>query len=152
MEYAQEIAPSASESIDTPGTPGRVSQAASRSHATLVLQEGDGHCSCGGSGNPDGPQTASYPPVYAVGRIEWRFPTASIEKEFAQATGRVETTGLTDRQGAARGLVPAPTPLSRPPTLLGAHHCRLGDVHFSAPRSGRLRLTRRSSAPGSLAC
>ena len=61
-------------------------------------QEGDGHCSCGGSGNLDGPQTASYPPVYAVGRIEWRFPTASIEKEFAQATGRVETTGLTDRQ------------------------------------------------------
>ena len=98
MEYAQEIAPSASESVDTPGTPGRVSQAASRSHATLVLQEGDGHCSCGGSGNPDGPQTASYPPVYAVGRIEWRFPTASIEKEFAQATGRVETTGMTDRQ------------------------------------------------------
>ena len=38
------------------------------------------------------------PSVYAVGRIEWRFPTASIEKEFAQATGRVETTGLTDRQ------------------------------------------------------
>ncbi|MGA7414498.1 MAG: hypothetical protein WBW33_28775 [Bryobacteraceae bacterium] len=36
--------------------------------------------------------------VYAVGRIEPRFPRLSVEKEFAQATGRAETTGLTDRQ------------------------------------------------------
>jgi hypothetical protein len=36
--------------------------------------------------------------VYAVGRIEPRFPTLSVEKEFAQATGRAETVGLSDRQ------------------------------------------------------
>jgi hypothetical protein len=36
--------------------------------------------------------------VYALGRIEPRFPTLSIEKEMAQATGRAETAGLTDRQ------------------------------------------------------
>src|SRR5512147_793779 len=36
--------------------------------------------------------------VYALGRIEPRFPSLSIEKEFAQATGRAETAGLTDRQ------------------------------------------------------
>jgi hypothetical protein len=36
--------------------------------------------------------------VYATGRIEPRFPTLSAEKEFAQATGRAETAGLTDRQ------------------------------------------------------
>lgn len=36
--------------------------------------------------------------VYALGRIEARFPTLSVEKEFAQATGRADTTGLTDRQ------------------------------------------------------
>ena len=36
--------------------------------------------------------------VYAIGRIEPRFPTLSVEKEFAQATGRAETAGLTDRQ------------------------------------------------------
>jgi hypothetical protein len=36
--------------------------------------------------------------VYAIGRIEPRFPTLSAEKEFAQATGRAETAGLTDRQ------------------------------------------------------
>jgi hypothetical protein len=36
--------------------------------------------------------------VYAIGRIEPRFPSPSVEKEFAQATGRAETAGLTDRQ------------------------------------------------------
>src|SRR6516225_4328977 len=36
--------------------------------------------------------------VYAIGRIEPRFPRPSVEKEFAQATGKAETAGLTDRQ------------------------------------------------------
>jgi hypothetical protein len=36
--------------------------------------------------------------VYAIGRIEPRFPLPSVEKEFAQATGRAETARLTDRQ------------------------------------------------------
>jgi hypothetical protein len=45
--------------------------------------------------------TASPPSyVYAIGRIEPRFPQLSIEKEFAQATGRAETGRLTDRQAA----------------------------------------------------
>ena len=39
---------------------------------------------------------ASY--VYAIGRIEARFPRLSVEKEFAQATGRAETAGQTDQQ------------------------------------------------------
>jgi hypothetical protein len=38
------------------------------------------------------------PWVYALGRIEPRFPRLSVEKEFAQATGRADTNGLTDRQ------------------------------------------------------
>jgi hypothetical protein len=45
---------------------------------------------------PVGPEARSY--VYALGRIEARFPRLSVEKEFLQATGRVETKGLTDRQ------------------------------------------------------
>jgi hypothetical protein len=45
---------------------------------------------------------ASY--VYALGRIEPRFPRLSIEKEFAQATGRAETVNLTDRQALRRVL------------------------------------------------
>jgi hypothetical protein len=36
--------------------------------------------------------------VYALGRIEARFPTLSVEKEFAHATGKAETSGLTDRK------------------------------------------------------
>jgi len=40
--------------------------------------------------------TKSY--VYALGRVEARFPSIGIEKEFAQATGRTETAGLTDRE------------------------------------------------------
>ena len=39
---------------------------------------------------------ASY--VYSLGKIEPRFPRLSVEKEFAQATGRAETVNLTDRQ------------------------------------------------------
>ena len=36
--------------------------------------------------------------IYALGRITPRFPSLAVEKEFAQVTGRTETTGLTDRQ------------------------------------------------------
>jgi hypothetical protein len=36
--------------------------------------------------------------IYAIGRIEPRFPKVSVEKEFAQALGRDKAAGLTDRQ------------------------------------------------------
>jgi len=36
--------------------------------------------------------------VYALGRIEARFPNLAAEKEFAQATGRADTAGKTDQQ------------------------------------------------------
>jgi hypothetical protein len=36
--------------------------------------------------------------VYAIGRIEARFPRLSVEKEFAQATGRAQTANQTDQQ------------------------------------------------------
>src|SRR5947209_6948391 len=45
---------------------------------------------------PAGMATPSY--VYALGSVVPRFPSLAVEKEFAQATGRAETTGLTDRQ------------------------------------------------------
>ncbi len=43
---------------------------------------------------------AAAPPsyIYAIGRIEPRFPRPSVEKEFAQVVGRDKTSGLTDRQ------------------------------------------------------
>lgn len=40
--------------------------------------------------------TTSY--VFALGRVEPRFPSLAVEKEFAQVTGRTDTSGLTDRQ------------------------------------------------------
>jgi hypothetical protein len=48
---------------------------------------------CGGAKNP---LPASH--VYAIGRIVARFPRLSVEKEFAQAAGRADTAGQTDRQ------------------------------------------------------
>jgi hypothetical protein len=40
----------------------------------------------------------SYANVYALGKVEPRFPSLSIEKEFAQVAGRTHTSGLTDGQ------------------------------------------------------
>ncbi|MGN9806776.1 hypothetical protein [Micromonospora sp. L32] len=63
---------------------------------------GHGCTSCGGGEaayeRPGGRGRIPAPYVYALGRIEARFPSLAIEKEFAQATGRAETANLTDRQ------------------------------------------------------
>jgi hypothetical protein len=74
---------------------------APQTHAPLTLQVAGGPCAtCGGAGvpNPNGGEMATYPYVYALGRVEPRFPSLALEKELAQATGRAETAGLTDRQ------------------------------------------------------
>ena len=65
---------------------------------TIAPQAGSGTCACGGSAglSPNGTETTSY--VYAIGRVEARFPNLATEKEFAQATGRTETAGKTDQQ------------------------------------------------------
>ncbi|SFM77445.1 hypothetical protein [Nitrosomonas communis] len=58
---------------------------------------GGGTCSCGGEVElTAGSSMVSY--VYAIGRVEARFPNLSAEKEFAQATGRADTAGKTDQQ------------------------------------------------------
>jgi hypothetical protein len=36
--------------------------------------------------------------VYALGRVDARFPSVALEKEFIQVTGRTDTAGQTDRQ------------------------------------------------------
>ena len=58
---------------------------------------GTGPASNGGSAT-----TPKY--IYAIGRIEPRFPRQSVEKEFVQATGRAATAGLTDRQAVQKVL------------------------------------------------
>lgn len=55
---------------------------------------------CGAAAAYDGNGTAAPSYVFAIGRVEMRFPTLAVEKEFAQATGRVDTKGLTDRAAA----------------------------------------------------
>jgi hypothetical protein len=61
---------------------------------------------CGASTqlNPDNNTMTASAYVYALGRIEPRFPSLAVEKEFAQATGRAETAGLTDRQAVQQVL------------------------------------------------
>lgn len=49
---------------------------------------------------PGPPPTVTAQFVYAIGRIEARFPSLGVEKEFAQATGRADSAGLTDRETA----------------------------------------------------
>ena len=51
---------------------------------------------CPTCGNGESAMLTSY--IYAIGRIEARFPRVSAEKEFAQATGRGVNAGKTDQQ------------------------------------------------------
>jgi hypothetical protein len=59
---------------------------------TLPAKEAPCPTCAGGAGS----MPMSY--VYALGRVEPRFRSLALEKEFAQATGRGDTAGLTDRQ------------------------------------------------------
>ena len=53
-------------------------------------------CGCGEDAKAKGTNAPQY--VYALGKIDPRFRSMAVEREFAQATGRAETTGLTDQQ------------------------------------------------------
>src|SRR5882724_2937876 len=64
--------------------------------------------SCGAAADSNGNGLAAPSYVFAIGRVEMRFPTLAIAKEFAQATGRANTKGLTDR-AAAHAVLSEPT-------------------------------------------
>src|SRR5437773_1808320 len=54
---------------------------------------------CQGAPEPNSDvQDTSPSYVYALGRVEARFPRVSLEKEFAQAAGRAANNGQTDRE------------------------------------------------------
>jgi PatG Domain len=82
-----EVAPVPVDDPDARWVPARSDGSVAAAHAS------NGGCGCGGGGASE---SNSY--VYAVGRIEPRFPTKSLEKELAQATTRTPTSGLSDRQ------------------------------------------------------
>jgi hypothetical protein len=69
----------------------------SRPRAAVSPQEETAPCpTCGTGMAPNGGGAPSY--IYALGRIEARFPSAGVEKEFAQATARAKTSSQTDRE------------------------------------------------------
>jgi PatG C-terminal len=93
MNQAEDMEQSANQLVEKDTEPISMPFPESPTGRMLIPQTGNGECSCGGM--------ASSTPlsfVYAIGKIEPRFPSASVEKEFAQATGRAETVGLTDRE------------------------------------------------------
>jgi PatG Domain len=69
-----------------------------RPDAIVSPQGGGGACSCGGVSMNLNNGTGSPSFVYAIGRVEARFPNLAAEKEFVQATGRADTAGKTDQQ------------------------------------------------------
>lgn len=80
---------------DASGQPTPASSSETR--ATPVTPEAEGaSCGCGAGAGTNGATTVSY--IYAIGRIEARFPTLGVEKEFMQAAGRTDNAGRTDRQ------------------------------------------------------
>jgi hypothetical protein len=81
--------------IDMNNSPAIAPSSKNFTNASLIPQSGSETCAtCGGGSSNTAPP--SY--VYALGKVEWRFPKQSVEKEFAQATGRTETAGQTDRE------------------------------------------------------
>ena len=95
------------EIIEQPANQPVVSNGTQTSVMSLERNVGPAHspvtpatcASCGAAAlepNGNGLATPSY--VFAIGRVEMRFPTLAVEKEFAQAAGRADTKGLTDRK------------------------------------------------------
>ena len=101
MEQPEVPEQSASHNANVASAPIRAASPAGRGSTTLAPQQGSGSCpTCGGGMGADVNGTAMSVPsyVYALGRVEVRFPSLALEKEFAQATARADVAGLTDRQ------------------------------------------------------
>jgi len=85
---------SSDQRVGASGTPTPVSSSEyNRPAASLAPQQQFAAGPC-----PTGASMPAYAFVYALGRIEPRFPSPGVEKEFAQVTGRAETKGKTDRE------------------------------------------------------
>jgi hypothetical protein len=94
MENAGATEPSATVSAGGSDTRGPATSTA----GPAVSSVGPQLCPTCGNSLSNGVTAATPSYIYAIGRIEPRFARPSVEREFAQATGRADTTGLTDRQ------------------------------------------------------
>jgi PatG Domain len=72
-------------------------------HATTP-PGGQHTCDCPSCAAARGSGASAQNFVYAIGRVETRFPRVSVEKELAQAIGRTDSASLTDRQVLAKVL------------------------------------------------
>jgi len=91
------------ESVRKSDRPGAAPHPETRTSTAISPQAGAGGCGCQGAGGtslngPNGNGDVMNTFVYAIGRVEARFPNLAAEKEFAQATGRADTAGKTDQQ------------------------------------------------------
>jgi hypothetical protein len=79
--------------------------ASSRSPGIIPSQATAGTCTtCGSQSAPSSGNSTTYPYVYAIGGVQHSFPSLGDEKEFAQVTGRSDTTGMTDQQARYQAL------------------------------------------------
>lgn len=97
-EQTQTLNPQTSASNEANDMPAGARQRETPANNPLAPQSGNGSCGCGSTpdSGPNGGPAVSF--VYAIGRVEARFPNLSAEKEFAQAGGRTDTAGKTDQQ------------------------------------------------------
>ena len=99
MEQPQGKEVSTNTSASGNDTPAPVASAARPAVSSLAPQP----CpTCGAAPATNGGLVATPSYVYAIGRIEPRFPRLSVEKELAQVTGQADAAGLTDRQALQR--------------------------------------------------
>jgi PatG Domain len=88
--------------LDTEDRPARLEETANIAMVTPAQGDALGSQPTSAPSCPTCAGTSAAMPVsyvYVIGdQIEGRFPLLSVEKEFAQATGRTETAGQTDQQ------------------------------------------------------
>src|SRR5262245_35281128 len=108
--HEQQLMEASMEQTEVAGTPATTSNghtvapvAGGSPRTALTPQMASGTCHCGSPGGQCSCGTAGPAPngtayVYAVGQVGPRFACLSAEKEYAQATGRAATAGLSDRQ------------------------------------------------------
>jgi hypothetical protein len=68
-----------------------------RRESAIAPQSGES-CGCGTAPDAGSKGVGPVSYIYAIGRVEPRFPKLAVEKEFAQAAARSDTAGKTDQQ------------------------------------------------------
>jgi hypothetical protein len=96
MEQNNEAEQSGDQTVNIKEAPVMLPSSEARPGKILSQQQLGGCPTCGSAVGSSGTGTTSF--VYALGRIEARCPNLACEKEFAQATGRADAAGLTDRE------------------------------------------------------